>query len=108
MSHSKQAVSLAVICAASLGTAVALADSAKVQYVPSDLTTKARAVKLYRQIESAARDVCEQLDGRELVRHEHYTRCVDDAIARAVEQVHSSELTAIHLSERPRAPHPQM
>jgi UrcA family protein len=101
MNTSKHAASLAVVCAAGLVAAVAMADEpapSVTLHVPQPLD-KVHAAELYKRIQLAAQQVCEPLDGRELARLQAYKACVTDAVARAVAQVDSSELNAVHLAQ---------
>jgi UrcA family protein len=107
-STSKHAASLAVLCVAGFGAALALADdpppTVKLQ-IPHNMD-KVHAAQLYRQIQRAAQQVCEPLDGKELERKRLYNSCVARAVADAVAQVRSPQLTTIHLAvtgaENPR------
>ena len=99
--------SLAVLCAAGFGAALALADTppaVKLQ-VPHNMD-KVQAAQLYHRIQIAAREVCASMENRDLTLKRQYDSCVATAVAKAVAQVRSQELTAIHLamtgSENPR------
>jgi UrcA family protein len=69
----------------------------KVQYNLSDLATDAGAAKVYGKLKRAARRVCfetsEQWDAR---RTRHYWECYKAALAKAVDDVKSTNLTALH------------
>jgi UrcA family protein len=58
----------------------------------------AHAEQVYQEIRSAARQVCEPLESKELSREHSHEQCVDQAVAKAVAQVQSSALTNVHLS----------
>jgi UrcA family protein len=98
-----------LLCAACLTTTAALANptpasatlespkSVKLEISQADL--KGPGVqKLYQRIQGAARDVCIELDSADLARHHIYLGCVQDAVARAVADINSKELTNVHLS----------
>jgi UrcA family protein len=96
MSIQKAAAGLAVLCAV---TGAALADetpSVKLQITPP--VDQVHAERVYKRIESAAREVCASLDSQELPAKAHYLRCVNEAVAQAVAQVNSQALTQIHIS----------
>jgi UrcA family protein len=104
MNHLLSPNRAALLCAVCLTTTVALADpsvenprSVKLEIVPAELQSPA-VQKLYERIQLAAQDACTKLDSRELALHRLYLRCVDDAVARAVADIHSRELTEVHLS----------
>jgi UrcA family protein len=99
MSTPKHAASLAILCAG-LGAAVALADEPATVTLPVPHSLdKAHAAQLYQRIRTAAEQVCEPVDGKDIPAQRHYRSCVADAIANAVAQVNASELTAIHLAD---------
>ncbi len=62
-----------------------------VRYSDLDLTQAKDAHKLYHRIKLAARRVCDNED-----RPKIYKECLSQAVGDAVEQVHSSQLSAIH------------
>lgn len=104
MNTSPHAASLAVLCAAGLGSllcpAAAMADeppqSIKLS-IPHNMDA-VHAAQLYRQIQNAARQVCAPFDSKELAMKRQYQQCVSHAVANAVEQVRSRQLNAIHLA----------
>lgn len=105
MSTSKHAASLAVLCAAALpvftlGAAIAQADepppSVKLS-IPHNMDA-VHAAQLYKQIQSAARQVCASLDSKDLDMKHQYNQCVARSVANAVAQVRSKQLNAIHLA----------
>ena len=115
----KHAASLAVLCAATVtaglavgvaGTAVALADepppSVKLS-VPHNMDA-VHAAQLYRQIQTAAREVCAPLDSKELDMKRQYNICVAHAVSNAVAQVRSKQLSAIHLAATSATGNPQL
>ena len=86
-----------------LGLAVALALIAHVGHAEEaqvtvrfsdlDIAHADGAAVLYGRISSAAKAICEPLDGRSLDEHRRFQWCVSDAIARAVLQVNQPALT---------------
>jgi UrcA family protein len=99
MTHSKHAASLAVLCAASLTATAMASPPASVKVEVPRVVDKAQAARLYHRIRSAAQEVCEPLDSRELARWRAYNRCVDEAVINAVAQVNARELTSIFLAQ---------
>lgn len=90
----------AVLCAAGLTATVALADqppSVRLEIYPAELHQPG-VQKLYERIENAAWEVCTPSYSRELEGHLLLEKCVKQAVSRAVAQIHSSELTEIHLA----------
>jgi UrcA family protein len=61
-----------------------------------ELQTRLGVARVHERLEAAARDVCRDLDSRELGMQMAYRRCVADALAHAVRDVHDSRLTAYH------------
>jgi UrcA family protein len=94
----KHAASLAVLCAASLTATAVSAAPASVKVPVPRVVDKPQAARLYHRILSAAQEVCEPLDSRELARKRAYNRCVDEAVTNAVAQVNARELTSILLA----------
>jgi len=118
MSTSKHAASLAVLCAATvtlglaagLGARVALADEAPPTVklsIPHNMDA-VHAAQLYRQIQSAAREVCAPMDSKELDMKRQYNACVARAVSNAVAQVRSKQLSAIHLAATSATRNPQL
>jgi UrcA family protein len=71
--------------------------SVKIVYNSLDLTTQKGTQRLYRRIKNAARNVCTDLgEPWDVARSQHYWECYDTAVAKAVADVHSSNLTALH------------
>jgi UrcA family protein len=102
MNIQKPAASLAVLCVASIAASVALAEEIpSVKLEVSRPVDPAHATQVYQRIHGAAQEVCAQLESRELMAHDQYQRCVDKAVADAVGQMRSAEVTKIHLSEHP-------
>ena len=73
-----------------------------VQYDDLSLTTQAGVKRLYSRIKSAARQVCPAADSRDLRRRLQSIECQQAAIARAVSQVDSTMLAAIHAASAQR------
>jgi UrcA family protein len=71
--------------------------SSRVQYNPRDLATEEGTEKIYNKIKGAARRVCfhasEPWDVR---RTRHYWECYAAALEKAVDDVNSQPLTALH------------
>jgi UrcA family protein len=90
-------VSLAGTDAFSAAPTDSTTHSVKVQYNPRDLATEEGTQKVYRKIKNAARRVCnastEVWDAR---RTRNYWRCYETALAKAVDDVNSKNLTALH------------
>jgi UrcA family protein len=91
----------ACVLAGSLGVAQAATPSddvptVVVRYGDLDLSTQEGAQTLYKRISSAARQVCPAGDPRVLARFDYSRNCRAAAIARAVSNVHSSRLAALH------------
>jgi len=70
--------------------------SEAVQIYASELASGAGIVRVHDRLESAARDVCHDLDARDLGRHMRYRQCVAEALERAVRTIHDPRLTAYH------------
>jgi UrcA family protein len=74
--------------------------SVNVHYDARDLASDRGTAKVYRQIKNAARRVCfatsEPWDG---ARTRHYWECYEAALAKAVSDVHSTNLTAFHQAQ---------
>jgi UrcA family protein len=103
MNITKQAT-FAAACAAA--TTLAVADDVPtvklLLWGPVDAT---HAAFVYERIRSAARQVCEPLESKELTWRRAHDQCVDQAVAQAVAQVNLHALTELHLS-RNRAMEP--
>jgi len=74
--------------------------SVVVHYDDLNLATHEGSLKLYNRIVAAARAVCPKEDSRELTRYHLALRCQDQAIERAVHELHNPQLAAIHASMR--------
>jgi len=70
-----------------------------VSYRDLDLSTPAAARTLYVRIEHAAHSVCDDDHSADLHRAERTKQCCSDAIAHAVSDVHSPQLTALYNSK---------
>ena len=74
-----------------------------VSYADLDLATESGARILFERIEVAADEVCPAVpDIRDLNRVATHSRCVREAIARAVQQVDSPRLAAVFSAESGR------
>jgi UrcA family protein len=83
--------------------------SKSIDYSDLDLQAPRQAAVLYRRIELAASYVCRPLMGRDVQRSIRFRKCVDEAIERAVGDVHApllSERYAILTSPRIVSPLP--
>lgn len=104
MSRHLIALSLAGAVAIGLAAAAAVradtapgdrpAETVRVDYW--ELGSRAGVARVHDRLEAAARDVCSDLDSRDLGSQMRYRRCVADALARGVRDVHDSRLTAYH------------
>ncbi len=70
-----------------------------VHYRDLDLSRQKDAKRLYWRIKSAARTACDNDPESDLARLATYKRCMREAIAKAVAQVKSPQLTGIYLAE---------
>ena len=73
------------------------APSVSVVYSQKDLTSTQGVQTLYARLRQAARQVCPQLDVRDLTRSVQARVCYETALARAVEIVRRPELTSLHV-----------
>ena len=67
-----------------------------VRYSDLNLSQPQDASILYNRIQRAAREACENDEAPSLARLQQFHRCVDQAVANAVAQVSSRQLTEIH------------
>lgn len=67
-----------------------------VRYTDLNLATDAGNAALYARLESAARKVCAPSDIRDLGQMAAASACAQQAIARAVQDVHSPKLAAVY------------
>ncbi len=67
-----------------------------VHYRDLDLSQPQDAKRLYWRIKSAARIACDNDPESDLIRLAEYKRCMREAVANAVAQVKSPQLTGIH------------
>lgn len=70
-----------------------------VYYSPAALKTDAGARAVYAQLDRAARQACGQPSGLALQQRRANQECREQAVARAVEQIGSSMLAAVHAKE---------
>ena len=83
---------------------VALADTAAADTVPalavkyrnSDLTTRDGSLALYKRITNAASEVCGAANHQGVGAIASYRACKSAAIERAVNELHSPQLAAVH------------
>ena len=71
--------------------------STVVSYADLNLNSRPGAKVLYGRLQSAAHRVCRPLEGRHIADFSRWRTCVDQATARAVEQIDKPELTAYYL-----------
>jgi UrcA family protein len=93
------ASAFAALTATTTSFAAAPADevpSVTVRYNDLDLATSGGAATLYQRISQAARQVCPDPDMRNLAMNALAQRCRAEAIARAVDQLHSPQLALVH------------
>jgi UrcA family protein len=76
------------------------ASEVPVHYNPSALKTDAGAKAVYAQIKRAARQACGQPGSRSLQALGAIQQCRQQAVARAVEQIDSPRLAAVHARDR--------
>ena len=78
--------------------------SVNVAYYMQDLATEQGAEKVYRKLKKAARKVCfatsEPWDG---ARTRHYWECYETALAKAVSDVNSRNLTALYQQQEDKS-----
>jgi len=93
-----------LVGAISVASAAPLSEVAAVtvRYDDLNLNTDQGNSVLYQRIVFAAEQVCGQPDIRELAASAAAKACKRDAIARAVNSVHSSRLAAIYTAHLPR------
>ncbi len=72
------------------------APSVRVSFSELDLTKDAGVEHLYQRLQAAAERVCGNVDIRDLGAFARQRACVQHVLDRAVEDVHSSRLTARH------------
>jgi UrcA family protein len=87
---------LASPAAASAAQAAADSPQTTVHYSLRDLSSDRGTQALYRRIVSAARTVCPAGDSRDLVAFAASRQCQRQAVARAVAQIGSARLAALH------------
>jgi UrcA family protein len=95
---------LATACLAAASTVVQAADKSPdsepvkktVTYGDLNLANPQGVEQLYRRIVGAARQVCDDLDGRSLLEKEQFSICIKQSIARAVAAVDQPALTGLH------------
>jgi UrcA family protein len=84
-------------------TATTVTQHAVVRVSKLDPASRSDAERLYRAIERAAEDVCGSGATRVLRQWQAQRACAAEAVARAVEQVDSPVLTAVHFKAIDRA-----
>ena len=96
------ALSCSAVCTADAGTGI---PEETVKYSDLQMSRTADAARLYARISMAARDVCEELDHGNLSSKVIFHRCVQQAIANAVDKVDQPALYSIYSVKNP-APKP--
>ncbi len=76
--------------------------SVAVHYLRSSVNTEWGAQRLYGRLKSAARRACGTVSGRELAAIRDFERCRADALSKAIADVGSRTLTALHRARTPR------
>ncbi len=76
------------------------ASKAIVHYSLGDLSTEPRIHALYQRIVDAAQTVCPHYDSRDLESFDYSRECQRAAVARAVHQIGSPRLAAVHARAR--------
>jgi UrcA family protein len=71
-----------------------------VEYSDLDLSSTSGAKALYSRLRGAARQVCADLEGKDLKRRANWKACYDEAVARAVLQVNNDAVSALHYSKQ--------
>ena len=91
------AFSACVVLAPALSHATPAAQAATVtvRYADLNLSSDAGNAALYARLEAAARQVCGTSDIRDLAQLASVQSCQKVAIARAVQEVHSTQLAAV-------------
>jgi UrcA family protein len=87
---------LAAGAATYAGTADNDLESRKVYFRHDELLDSAGLGRVYGRLNSAAREVCQYYDSRELARRRAFQQCVAASLARAVAQIHEPALTAYY------------
>ena len=85
------------VAQADVGAATVPAPTVSVVYSQKDLTSTRGVQTLYARLKNAARQVCPDVDARDLTRAVPARLCYETARAHAVEHVRRPELTALHL-----------
>ncbi|HUO79268.1 MAG TPA: UrcA family protein [Steroidobacteraceae bacterium] len=86
-----------LLASTAFASASADANAVRVSYSDLDLTKDAGVERLYGRLRHAAEQACGgALDNRDLSAQRQHDACVRSALDRAVEDVHSSRLTARH------------
>jgi UrcA family protein len=83
----------------------------RVSYTGLDLDTAAGADRMLRLLRSAAEQVCEPLQGRELPRRRRWQECYAQALADGVRQINHPQVTVayrafVSTTMLPPPPHP--
>jgi len=67
-----------------------------VKYDEYDLSNTKGAAALYARLRDASKQVCAQLEGRDLRLHAAWKACYNEALSNAVLQVNRDTVTALH------------
>lgn len=92
-----------MVLATASAQAAAPAGDLTVGYADLDISTPAGAEKLYERIRRAASQVCPQVNFVEIQRHAAAARCVNAAVAHAVNSIASPQLAAVYAARTHRA-----
>lgn len=93
------AVSMASVCALASAGSPDPSLRRTVSFADLDINHPAGAAVLYQRIRAAAREVCRPTSERDLAVAELARSCVQDAIARAVNEVNAPKLSQYHDTE---------
>ena len=77
-------------------TTVADAPQQTVSFADLNLNQPAGVAVLYKRVTSAARVVCEPVNGRDLASYQRHRDCVAESIAQAVQNIGNPALTAYY------------
>ncbi len=94
---------MGVMVLAAARAPAAMPGDVAVNYADLDISTTAGAEKLYERIRLAAEQVCPAVDFMDLQRHRVAVRCLNEAVAHAVNSIASPQLAAIHAARSHRA-----
>jgi UrcA family protein len=94
--RSLAAVTMAAVCAIANAGSPNQSPQRTVSFADLDITHPAGVAVLYQRIRAAAREVCRASIERDLTSAKLSRSCVQDAIARAVDEVNTPTLSQYH------------